>query len=145
MLAVMVLILAACSAAAPSEYEQNLKKWEEAQISHYRYQLFIGCFCPFVEDMPLTIEVKNGDVVSIARADGTFVNPADAPYESYTVYATIDRVFLELEAALAGEADEVIVAYDPLYGFPASIAIDRIKEAIDDELSVQVSGFEVLE
>ncbi len=140
---VLTIILAACNGA--SEYDQNLAKWQAADISHYRYELFIGCFCPFAEDMPLTVEVLNGEIVSITSADGSPVEATNPSLEVYESYATIDLLFAELETDLSGEADEVVVTYDPTYGFPENIAIDRIKEAIDDELSLQVSNFEVLE
>ncbi|NJN79745.1 MAG: hypothetical protein HC797_04325 [Anaerolineales bacterium] len=141
---VLALILAACGNTS-TEFDQNLTKWNNAGISHYQYQLFIGCFCPFYEDMPLTIEVKDGEVVSITSVDGTAIDSSDPAYETYNSYATIDRLFSELGLDLAGEADEVVVTYDPTYGFPTSIAIDYIKEAIDDELSLQVSEFQILE
>lgn len=140
---VLTIILAACTGA--SEYDQNLAKWQAADISHYRFELFIGCFCPFAEDMPLTVEVLNGEIVSITRADGSPVEATDPSRGVYESYATIDRLFAELKADLSGEADEVVVTYDPTYGFPVNISIDQIKEAIDDELSLQVSSFEILE
>lgn len=142
---ILAFILAACGSVPSNEFDQNVTKWNDANISHYRYQLFIGCFCPFYEDMPLTIEVKDGEVVSITSQDGTVVDASHPAYETYQSYATIDRLFSNLEVVLTGEADEVVVSYDPAYGFPTSIAIDYIKEAMDDELALQVSNFEVLE
>lgn len=142
-LILLTIILAACTGA--SEYDQNLAKWQAVDVSHYRYDLFIGCFCPFAEDMPLTVEVLNGEIVSITSADGSPVEATDPSRGVYESYATIDRLFAELETDLSGEADEVVVTYDPTYGFPVNIAIDQIKEAIDDELSLQVSNFEILE
>lgn len=141
----LVLMLAACSAVSQSEFDQNQTKWKDANISHYRYTIFIGCFCAFSEEMPLTIEVKDGEAVSIMRADGTLVRPTDTVYGWYQPYETIDRLFLKLEADLGGEADEVTVSYDPQYGFPLTISIDQILEAVDDELALQVSNFEILE
>lgn len=141
----LAIILTACSVAAPSELDKNLSKWEDANISHYRYTLFIGCFCVFMDQMPLTIEVKDGEVVSITRADGAKVDTTDNFYEFYQPYSTIDRIFLKLEADLTGEADEVAVTYDSTYGFPVNVSVDVIKEAIDDELSLQISNFEILE
>jgi len=141
----LTLILAACSAGASGELDQNIQKWEQANVSHYRYTLFISCFCAFMNDMPLTMEVKDEQVVSITRADGSLVDPADPSQETYTRYSTIDRIFSELQADLNGGADEVIATYDATYGHPVTIAIDYIKEAIDDELSLEISNFEVLE
>ena len=56
---------------------------------------------------------------------------------------TIDRLFATLAKAQA-DADEVKVTYDPTYGFPQSIAIDNVKDATDDEISYEVTNFEVL-
>jgi hypothetical protein len=141
----LTLILAACSQGASAELDQNIEKWEQANVSHYSYTLFISCFCAFTEDMPLSIEVENGEVISITRADGSIVDPADPALETYTQYSTIDRIFSELQADLNGGADEVIVTYDATYGHPVTIAIDHIKEAIDDEISLEISNFTVLE
>ena len=141
----LVFVLAACAGGAGSEYSQNLAKWQDASIDHYRFTLFIGCFCAFMDQMPLTIEVDGGEVVSVTRADGTLVISDDPSYQFFEPYLTVDRLFFALEADLTGEADEVSVSYNSAYGFPVSIAVDRIKEAIDDEISFQVSEFEVLE
>ena len=65
LLLVLSLLLVACSTA--SEYDQNLNKWQDADVAHYQFDLFIGCFCPFRDMMPLTIEVQNGEVVSITQ------------------------------------------------------------------------------
>ena len=142
LLLVLSLILAACSTA--SEYDQNLKKWQDADVAHYQFDLFIGCFCPFRDMMPLTIEVQNGEVVSITQQDGTAVAENDPSYTYFVEVATVDRLFEELNSSLNGGADEVLVTYDATYGFPMTISIDQIKEAIDDEIAYQVANFEVL-
>ena len=144
-LIILAFILAACSAGETTDFDKNLAKWNDANISHYRYQLFIGCFCPFMEDMPITIEVMNGEIVSMTSGKGTAIDSTNPLYEIANRYSTIDRVFLALEADQTGDADEVVVAFDPTYGFPANVAVDNIKEAIDDEISYQISNFEILE
>lgn len=141
-LVVLALIVAACSTS--SEYDQKLKQWTDAGVSHYRYDLVIGCFCPFSQDMPLTIEVKDGQVVSITNVEGVLLNASNPSYQYYLEYATIDLLFAELKSEMA-EAEELTVAYDPQYGFPSEVWIDRIKLAVDDEMSLQVTNFEVLE
>jgi hypothetical protein len=141
----LVLVLAACSIVPASEFDQNLGKWQNADVSHYRFDLSLGCFCAFRSMMPLTIEVKNGEVVAISDASGIPLSLDDPNYEFFEQYLTIDRLFTALEADLGGEADEVTVTYEPLYGFPVDISIDRIKEAVDDELYIQVSNFEALQ
>ncbi|HLF74529.1 MAG TPA: DUF6174 domain-containing protein [Anaerolineales bacterium] len=138
----IVLALAACSAGNQSEIERNREKWRDANISHYRFNLNIGCFCVFSQDMPLVIEVRDGQVVSMEYQNG---NPIDAGNrEFFERFATIDRVFAEVDADLAGAADKIVVTYDQTYGFPAQVNIDYVKEAIDEELALTVSGFEAL-
>jgi len=94
--------------------------------------------------MPLTVGVNNGEVVSITRADGSLVDPTDDVYQFYVPYSTIDQIFVQLKDALA-EAAEVNASYDPTYGYPVNINIDQVKDAVDDELSLQITNFEVLE
>ena len=141
-LIVMVLALAACSAGGQTEIERNQEKWQDAGISHYRYNLFVGCFCVFSQDMPLVIEVQDGEVVSMEYQSGNEIEVTNR--ELFEKYATIDRIFTELETDINGAADEVVVKYDPTYGFPTEASIDFIKEAIDDELYLTLSNFEEL-
>ena len=144
-LLLLALVLAACSAGTKSEYDTNLEKWQNANIDHYRFSLSVICFCPFTDKMPLNIEVQNGEIVSMTYADGTPVPADDVQLEFFSRYATIDRLFSELKTDLDGAADEVTVTYDPTYGFPTQVNLDRIKAAIDDELAVIVSDFEALQ
>src|SRR5919109_223458 len=135
-LTVMALVLAGCAVmgnalGSQSEIEQNKEKWQDANISHYRYHLFISCFCTFNEDMPLIIEVQDGEVVSMEFQSGNEIDPS-LRAELFDTYATIDRLFGELEADLNGAADAVTVKYDATYGFPTKADIDFVEEAIDD-------------
>lgn len=146
LLIVITLILAGCVSAnalgGQSELEQNQGKWQDAGISHYRYHLSISCFCVFTQDMPLIIEVQDGKIVSMEFQSGNEIDPS--LMELFNRYATIDRVFTELEAASNGAADEVTVTYDPTYGFPTDVKIDVQKQAADDELYLTLSDFEKL-
>jgi uncharacterized protein DUF6174 len=146
LLIVMAFILTACVSAnalgGQSEIEQNQEKWQDAGISHYRFDLSISCFCVFTQDMPLIIEVQDGKVVSMEFQSGNPIDPSLT--ELFNRYATIDKVFAELEAGLNGAADEVTVKYDPTYGFPTEATIDVEKQATDDELYLTFSNFEQL-
>lgn len=146
-LIVMALILAGCAAmgsalGSQSEIEQNKEKWQDAGISHYRYNLFISCFCVFTQDMPLIIEVQDGKVVSMEFQSGNEIDPS--LLELFEKYATIDRVFTEVEAGLNGGADNVVVTYDPTYGFPNQVTLDFEQQAADDEIYLTLSDLEVL-
>ena len=145
-LIVMALLLSACVSVNAlgnhSEIEQNQAKWQEAGISHYRYDLSISCFCIFTQDMPLNIEVQDGKVVSMQYKSGKPIDPS--LLELFGKYATIDRTFAALKADLNGAADEVSAKYDPTHGFPTEVTIDVEKQATDDELYLSLSNFEKL-
>jgi len=139
----LIVMLAACSAGG-SELSRNQQKWQDANITHYRFELSIGCFCAFRDQMPLTVEVRDGQIVHMATVDGTLVLDTDQNYEFYAPHATIDLLFEELDAALNDGADSVTVTYDSTYGFPTEIGIDYSQEIADEEAYYSISGFEKL-
>ncbi|MEW6241740.1 MAG: DUF6174 domain-containing protein [Chloroflexota bacterium] len=136
---VLVLFLSACSGGA---LQSNREKWDSQAASHYRFNLSIGCFCPYHEIMPLTVEVQDGQIVSMTDVNG---QPVREEFRAnFEEAATIEGLFAIVEQAASGGADEIKVEYDAAYGFPSSISIDYIKEAMDDEISYHVLNFEVL-
>jgi hypothetical protein len=143
-LLVLAIMLTACSFGSPSELDKNRQTWQDSGITHYRFSLHIGCFCVFRDQMPITVEVQNGEIISMIYPDGTLVTMTDPNYELFSKHATIDRLFSELEAGLKGDADEVTVTYDPTHGYPNEIYFDYIQAAADDEISFSVSNFEAL-
>ena len=101
-------------------------------------------FCPFSQDMPVLVEVKDGEIVLIQDAKGISIKGEDLRYEFVSPYATIEKVFNVLEAGIKGEADQVTVTYDPMYGFPTKVDLDYFKEFVDDELGILISSIEPL-
>lgn len=142
-LVILTFILVACSAGG-SELSINQDKWEDANITHYRIELTVGCFCPFRSQMPLTVEVQNDEVVSAIDANGEAFPLTDPMSEFVLRYATVDRLFSELDSDSVQEADKLTVTYDSTYGYPTEISIDFIELAMDDELAITVSAFEPL-
>ena len=148
----LVFLLVACSAAPTGPADPSTvpplaerQTWEDANISHYRFDLNLGCFCAFRDQMPLHIEAKDGKVVSMQFADGQSVPSDDVNYEFYLQYATMENIFTKIESAQKDpEAGDVTVTYDPALGYPVDAAIDYIKLAADDEMYLTVSGFEAL-
>ncbi len=135
----ITLVLSACS-MGKSEIQRNQQKWQAAGISHYRYNLFVGCFCTASE--PMVVEVQDGQVVSLEYQSGKEMDASSR--DLFEKYATIDRIFSELTTNINGKADEFTVTYDPTYGFPTKVNVDFIKKALDDELTLTVSNFEKL-
>lgn len=144
LLLLSIVLLMACVSPMRSDFERHQKKWQEANITHYRFELNMICFCTFRNRMPLQIEVLNGQIAAMTDNTGKTITAADTDYAYFSRYATIDRLFSELQASLNGKADQIAAAYHPSYGFPTRINIDRIKRAADDELGLAVSAFERL-
>ena len=140
----LAVILTACSAGAPTEFEKNLQTWQDSGITRYSFSLNFGCFCAFRNRMPIAVEVQNSEIISMTYPDGTLVAETDPNYEIFSKHATIDLLFSELEAGQAGAAEEVTVTYDSAHGFPSDIYFDYVKTAADDELSLTISNFEAL-
>ena len=81
LLLVLAVVLSGCATIAnagepKSEVQQAREKWQNANISHYQFKLFLGCFCVFSQDMPLNIEVKDGQVVSMQFQSGKEIDPS---------------------------------------------------------------------
>lgn len=136
------LVLAACTVGGGSELSRNQAKWQQADIDRYRFQLGVSCFCPVSGLMPMTVEVQDGEVVSITDVNGQAFPESGPMYDFILRYATIERLFAELQSEEVQGADELNVAYDATHGFPSEVAIDFIEQAVDDELYISVSNFE---
>jgi len=143
LLLTLAFVLVAC-AAGGSELSRNRENWQDANITHYRFSINISCFCAFRDQMPLTVEVRDGQIVHMATVDGTLVLDTEQNYEFYAPHATIDLLFAELDAAVNDGADSITVTYDATYGFPTEIAIDYSQEIADEEMYYSISGFEAL-
>jgi hypothetical protein len=141
----LIVAVAACTAVVGTDFSRNRNRWQQAGIQNYSYSLRVVCFCPFVEQMPLHIEVRNGETVSMTYADGTPVETSDPNYDLFSKYATIDKIFADLEANLNGGADVVKASYDLVNGYPTQIDYDFVKEAIDDELYLTIDNFQKLD
>jgi hypothetical protein len=142
LIAILILALTLSACGAKSDLAKNHEKWTSSGVSHYRFELTISCFCPFMDVIPVTVEVKDGKIVSMTDVNGQPLKEEFA--QTFEEAATVEGLFAVAEENIAN-ADEVEVTYDAQYGFPASIVVDRIKMAVDDEISYYVGAFKVLE
>ena len=142
LIALLVLALTLSACGGKSELGKNRDKWDSAGVTHYRFELTISCFCPFMDIMPVVAEVKDGQIVSLTDVNG---QPLSENFrDTFERAATVEGLFAVAEDSLSN-ADQVEVTYDAKYGFPASIVVDQIKLAIDDEIAYYVGAFKVLE
>ena len=137
---ILALAVSACSNPfSPSdELEDAREKWEEQGIDSYTLTVREICFCPIELGGPFHVTVVRGQVTSVV-----YGGPGEAVTPDARIPLTVEELFDTVEDAMR-EADEVEVDYDPTYGFPASIRIDRIRLAVDDELYYEAKDFSPL-
>ncbi len=140
-LTVFVLLLFLTACADKTALRENQQKWASQNVSHYRFEVEIGCNCPWRSLMPLKIEVKDGQLVSMTDKDG---QPIPANYaETFNKAASIEKLFAILDRAI-GSVSEVNVEYNPDYGYPTKIGIISSKMITDSGIGYYVKSFEVL-
>ena len=142
LLLAMTVLLAACSflpGASLSPKESALRalaghqaQWQSKQVDSYTFTISGQCFCPFTD--PVDVTVADGVVTNVKRAG----QPVQ-PNEVQGVPKTVPELFA-LVSAQAGAAS-VTVEWDPAFGFPTSIQVDSIANAIDDEFGYAITNF----
>jgi hypothetical protein len=111
-------------------------KWEATGITTYEFTLFWGQLNLLYGDYRVT--VVDGQPAGVLRMDPGELDPG---WEA-EVPGTIDQVFDFLQRWIGG-ADQVDAKYDPDYGYPVAVRIDRIENAIDDEFEMRISDLTV--
>jgi hypothetical protein len=138
----MSVLIAACSVlpgASLSPKESALRalaghqaQWASKQVDDYTFTITGQCFCPFND--PIDVTVAKGVVTSVKRA-GQPVQP--------NAVQGIPKTVTELFALVGaqGSAASLTVEWDPVFGFPTSIQVDSIANAIDDEFGYTITNF----
>jgi hypothetical protein len=86
--------------------------------------------------MDVTVQVLDGQVTDV---DGTEMD-RDGLRSLLGAEPTVEGLFTFLGEA-EQKADQIDVEFDDATGVPQRIDIDYITNAIDDELSIEISGF----
>jgi hypothetical protein len=139
-----LLALGACSDAtgpddAAALLAQNRDLWASAGVTSYRYTISRSCECVPESAGPVTVEVRDGQVVDRRYASGAAVN-----LQYSEIFTTVPGLFAIIQEAVDLPAASLAVRYHEQFGYPESIAIDRVAGAVDDEVSYRVTGFTVL-
>ena len=114
-------------------------RWAQTNASNYVFELQRSCFCAPDFVRPVRIEVLGGIVNSAVYVD------TEEPVSPLTSVPTIDDLFDEIQDAMDRMAFSVIADYDADMGYPTSVSIDFIENAIDDEMAFIVSSFQLLD
>ncbi len=112
-------------------------RWEEAAVADYRFEVIQLCQCDPDSIGPFEVTVRDGEVVEVTHQGEP---PSDrAPEQLFTV----ERLFAQIEAWR--DDDMLTATFDPEYGVPTEIRADQDVDTDDDETTVTVTGFTVLD
>jgi hypothetical protein len=118
----------AMAATAQARLRRATALWAAQHLHNYSMRVTVGCFCPPAARRPTTITVRGG-------------RPHGSKYFANEVQ-TIPEMFQLIRRALADpSAGPTTVTYDTHRGFPRTVAIDPLKNAVDDELRWTVDRF----
>jgi len=131
--------LAGCTSTGPSDLRQldaARARWTQSGLDHHYFaEISRSCYCGFPGAFPQTrIEVSDGTLTGAWEVPSG--NPVPRGFLSQ--YPTVHQLFELIASEIASKAAEVRVDYDPIHGAPMRIFIDRIRNAIDDELAITI-------
>jgi hypothetical protein len=131
-----------------SEPGQNQTKWDSQHISHYRMSVFLPYDSGYYSSlpMPLTVEVKNGNVISMIDARGNIVlfNGDTNAGHYYDNYFTVPGLFATVLESYSKKPASIVVSYDLVLGYPARIYVDPYKEPCCQDYEILVQDFQIL-
>lgn len=133
------------STATLRELQQNQAKWESLQISDYQIKVYLDT-ASTVHPEPWTIEVRNGNPISIIDNNGADMDSDEEAFSVYDVehYFTIPGWFQYIKET-EKYWPEIQVEYDSTYGFPVSVYVPPPSEpCCYDGYTIGIADFKVL-
>lgn len=117
----------------PTQKLEGLALWESVEPVAYAFTYTAGSM---IGPRQVRVSVRDGKVVSS--------EVSAPPYLRLELKGrTVEAVFAELKDDQA-KADEVKVTYDEVWGFPTTVSVDEIENAIDDEHGYGIKEFQVI-
>ncbi len=140
------------------DYFNALNQWRCLDIQSYSISYIqVSQDCP---DTEIMLIVKKGSVDDVSVTVGQFSNTFNCDEMSNTSRYTIADLFQLIEDGVdesialdfgfldrgfINRAESILIDYNDFYGYPESIRLDYITGIADEELSIQVKQFDILE
>ncbi|MDY7396156.1 DUF6174 domain-containing protein [Aureibaculum sp. 2210JD6-5] len=121
-----------------SEFKMAKAKWEKLQFEDYTIQENLWCFCGGLLEWTTKVVNNEKDTVYF---DESKLYDGQTYQMVFEGAKTIDEAFDFIENFNTKKVASFIVEYDEQFGFPKSIAIDYIENAVDDEITYVFSNF----
>ena len=120
---------------------EALERWQNRDFESYSIEQSVLCFCP--PPHSFTIEVVADSIVNIDfdddDLDGWGLSEEELEELAIEKAFTINDVFALITKNL-DSAHELNATYDPRYGYPSEVYLDRIKNAVDEEITIRMSN-----
>jgi len=136
--------LAACSdtsgpTGAEELYDANLAKWHSTGPDSYQMVVTRSCACT------VPVELVRVVVQNKAVASRTFVETGQpVPAARAADFPDVPGLFALLKKAMDENAFSYNAAYDPTWGYPATLYLDFVGSTLTDNVSYAVSEFTTL-
>jgi hypothetical protein len=135
----VIALLGACTGSPTQDALDDARAaWDDEGQASYRFTWRQGCECIPEATRPIRIEVENDQIVAATYVDGG--QPVPSNVRMYLL--TVDGIFDEIQSAIDEDAHRITVDYDPVAGFPRTVAIDYDKLTADEELSLAIQDVE---
>ncbi|WP_251357792.1 DUF6174 domain-containing protein [Kangiella sp. TOML190] len=108
----------------------NQQKWQAHALQNYSVNFQRSCFCPREFVQPLKLTIADGKVTTVMDSKSEAVGEQVAQSTK-----TVSQVFAMIEKAL-DKAEQIEVKYDPQFGYPSQLFIDRSKRMADEEVRI---------
>ena len=133
-----VASLGLAAAAQPTDFAAARNAWRRAALTDYEYGYRKYCACHPDSPPETLVTVRGGTIVGVRHRPVDSTNDVPARAGSLQYYWTIDELFELIDSARRRGAS-VRASYDGERGFPTEIHIDYDKNAIGDELDVELT------
>ena len=158
--AIIILILLIYNLLFPKafwqsrELDQNQKKWESQNITHYQMSIDSRGYGYINDRMPLKVEVRDDKIISVVDSRGNNFSPANdpdfGPY--YPDIFTIQGLFSYAHKTIWDNSYHTIwekfpsirVTCNPDLGYPEEIFVNPYPEPCCQDLTITVRDFQVL-
>lgn len=108
--------------------------WESKKVTDYTITIEVECFCDPELVAPVTVEVSDGEIFKVFQHG----EEVDKRNVFDFIPLTIDDLFEQADAI----SGNVVVGFDPEFGFPIDIYDEGDHFTIDDEVGYRVTSFE---
>lgn len=138
-------------ATQQSELKNNHGTWKNQSIENYRYNLDVSYFWEGeLLPMPITIEVRNGEVYSVTDVNGVSHDTIDDGPDTIVYTApltTVDNIFVYAQS-VALDGSEINGTYDVSFGFPTWMCFyscyPHYPQDVDGGMYIYITNFEIL-